>query len=210
MRCPFCRNADSRVIDSREADDGAGDPPPPVLPGVRPAVHHRRGGRARGRQAQRGHRAVQPGQGHRRRPPGLPGPAGRRGRSSPLLAQRVEEPIRATGAAEVPSHEVGPGHPRPAAGARRGRLPALRQRLPVVHLGRGLREGDRRAQRADGPTAGRPGPRTGDDAGAAAPSSVRPRPAHRTPRTHAAHRQPADPQPSPDRQHATTRESSTP
>ena len=47
-----------------------------------------------------------------------------------LLAQRVEETIRARGAAEVPSHEVGPGDPRPAAGAGRGGLPALRQRLP--------------------------------------------------------------------------------
>ena len=73
---------------------------------VRPAVHHGRGGGARGGQAQRRHRAVQPGQGRQRRPQGLPGPAVDEDALA-LLAQRVEEAVRAGGAAEVPSHEVG-------------------------------------------------------------------------------------------------------
>ena len=45
-----------------------------------------------------------------------------------LLAQRVEEAVRATGCAEIDAHEVGPGDPRAAARARRGRLPAVRVR----------------------------------------------------------------------------------
>ena len=61
-----------------------------------------------------------------------------------LLAQRVEEAVRATRRGRDPQPRGGPGHPRPAARARRGRLPALRQRLPLVRLARGLREGDRR------------------------------------------------------------------
>ena len=59
MRCPYCRHADSRVVDSREADDGA------LI---------------------------------------------RRRRSCPECGRRfttVEEAVRARGAAEVPSHEVG-------------------------------------------------------------------------------------------------------
>ncbi len=106
MRCPFCRHSDCRVIDSREVDDGQ-------------ATRRRRScaacGRrfttveeagARRRQAQRCHRAVQPGEGRQRGPPGLPG--------APVdedalqqLAHRVEEAVRAGGTAEIPSHEVG-------------------------------------------------------------------------------------------------------
>ena len=44
MRCPYCRHPDSRVTDSREQDERPGHPPPPLLPGVRPPVHHARGG----------------------------------------------------------------------------------------------------------------------------------------------------------------------
>src|SRR3569833_1476092 len=60
MHCPFCRNPDSRVIDSRSTDDGA-------------AIRRRRAPS-----------------------PALPPP--------PL---RVEQAIRATGNAEMASHEVG-------------------------------------------------------------------------------------------------------
>src|SRR3954451_21298249 len=59
---------------------GPGDPSPSLLHGVREAVHHRRGGRPRGGQAQRGPRAVQPRQGRARSGPGLSGTSGRPGR----------------------------------------------------------------------------------------------------------------------------------
>ena len=61
-----------------------------------------------------------------------------------LLAQRVEETVRAKGAAEVPEPRRRPGDPRAAARARRGGLPAVRQRLPVVRLAGRLRARDRR------------------------------------------------------------------
>ena len=47
-----------------------------------------------------------------------------------LLAQRVEETVRASGVAEIEAHEVGLAVLRAAARARRGRLPALRVGLP--------------------------------------------------------------------------------
>ena len=80
MRCPFCRHPGLPGHRLARGRRRPGHPPPPVLPGVLAPVHHGRGGAARGGQAQRGHRAVQPEQGHRRRAPGLPGPPGRRGR----------------------------------------------------------------------------------------------------------------------------------
>src|SRR3954464_2020995 len=123
---------------------GGDDAPPSVVPPVRAPVHHRRGGGARRRQAERRERAVQPGQGRRRCPAGVPGPAGRRG---PAAAARP------AGGGRRPRHRVrggaqprgGAGNPAPAAGAGRGGLPPLRQRLPGLHLARGLREGDHRA-----------------------------------------------------------------
>ena len=80
MHCPFCRHTDSRVIDSRTTDDGTAHPPAPPVPRVRPPLHHGRDGQPERRQALRRHRAVQPRQGARRRPQGLPGPPGHRGR----------------------------------------------------------------------------------------------------------------------------------
>ncbi|MBB3664337.1 MULTISPECIES: transcriptional regulator NrdR [Prauserella] len=106
MRCPFCRHADSRVVDSREVDEGQ-------------AIRRRRSCSKCGRRFTtsesmvlavvkrsgvteqfsrdkviRGvHRACQ----------------GRPVDDDALqqLAQRVEESIRAAGVAEIPSHEVG-------------------------------------------------------------------------------------------------------
>ena len=129
MRCPFCHNADSRVIDSREADEGA-------------TTRRRRSCPECGRRFTTVEEAVlavvkrsgvsEPFNrskvvaGVRRACQGRPVDEDQ----LPLLAQQVEDAIRATGAAEVPSHEVGLAILRPAARARRGRLPALRQRLP--------------------------------------------------------------------------------
>src|ERR1700727_946947 len=106
MYCPYCRNPDSRVIDSRTADDGA-------------AIRRRRSCPACGRRfttqetvilmvgkrsgvtepftPDKISRAV------RRACQGRPVSGDQRA----ILAQRVEDTIRARGCAEVPSHEVG-------------------------------------------------------------------------------------------------------
>lgn len=106
MRCPFCRHADSRVVDSREADEGQiirrrrscpecgrrfTTVEEPVL-----AVVKRSGVTepfSRDKVARGVRRACQ----------------GRPVDEDALqqLAQRVEEAVRSTGCAEVPSHEVG-------------------------------------------------------------------------------------------------------
>ena len=107
MRCPYCRHADSRVVDSREADDGQ-------------LIRRRRSCPECGkrfttveeavladRQAQRRHRAVQPHEDH------VAGCArrARAGRSTTTRSRcwprRSRSTIRARGTAEVPSHEVG-------------------------------------------------------------------------------------------------------
>ena len=106
MRCPFCHNADSRVIDSREADEGA-------------TTRRRRSCPACGRRFTTVEEAVlavvkrsgvvEPFNrskvvaGVRRACQGRPVDEDQ----FQLLAQQVEDAIRATGAAEVPSHEVG-------------------------------------------------------------------------------------------------------
>jgi len=106
MRCPFCRHGDSRVIDSREVDDGQ-------------AIRRRRSCAACGRRFTTVEEAVlavvkrsgvsEPFNrskvvaGVRRACQGRPVDEDQ----LQLLAQQVEDTIRASGAAEVPSHEVG-------------------------------------------------------------------------------------------------------
>jgi transcriptional repressor NrdR len=106
VRCPFCHNADSRVIDSREADEGA-------------TTRRRRSCPACGRRFTTVEEAVlavvkrsgvvEPFNrskvvaGVRRACQGRPVDEDQ----LQLLAQQVEDAIRASGAAEVPSHEVG-------------------------------------------------------------------------------------------------------
>ncbi len=90
----------------RATDDGTAHPPPSPVPRVRPPVHHGRDREPVGRQALRRHRAVQPRQGPRRRPQGLPGPPGHRGRPRPARpAGRGDHPRQ--GSAEIDAHEVG-------------------------------------------------------------------------------------------------------
>ena len=73
---------------------------------LRTPVHDRRRGGSGGRQAQRRHRAVQSRQGGQRRPAACQGrPVDEDALAQ--LAHRVEEAVRAGGAAEIPSHEVG-------------------------------------------------------------------------------------------------------
>jgi transcriptional repressor NrdR len=106
MRCPHCRYADSRVVDSREGDDGAlirrrrqcqecGKRFTTVEEAVL-AVVKRSGATepfSRAKIVAGVHKACQ----------GRPVDEDAIAR----LAQRVEETIRARGAAEIPSHEVG-------------------------------------------------------------------------------------------------------
>lgn len=106
MHCPFCRNPDSRVIDSRAADDGA-------------AIRRRRSCPECGRRFTTQETVLQ----MVAKRCGVTEPFSRekiiagvrracQGRpvDEDALAQlghRVEETVRATGNAEVPSHEIG-------------------------------------------------------------------------------------------------------
>jgi transcriptional repressor NrdR len=106
MRCPYCRHADSRVVDSREADDGQ-------------LIRRRRACPECGRRFTTVEEAVLAVV----KRSGVTEPFSRakiitgvrkacQGRpvdddALALLAQRVEDAIRARGAAEVPSHDVG-------------------------------------------------------------------------------------------------------
>jgi len=106
MRCPYCRHPDSRVVDSREAEDGQ-------------LIRRRRSCPECGRRFTTVEEAVLAAV----KRSGVTEPFSRveiisgvrkacQGRpvdddALALLAQRVEDAIRARGAAEVPSHEVG-------------------------------------------------------------------------------------------------------
>lgn len=106
MRCPFCHHPDSRVIDSRDVDEGK-------------ATRRRRACPECGRRFTTVEEAVlavvkrsgvtepflrdKVVNGVRRACQGRPVDAD----ALQQLAHRVEETIRASGAAEVPSHEIG-------------------------------------------------------------------------------------------------------
>ena len=106
MRCPYCRHADSRVVDSREADDGQ-------------LIRRRRSCPECGKRFTTVEEAVLAVV----KRSGVTEPFSRikimsgvrkacQGRpvdedAIALLAQKVEETVRARGAAEIPSHDVG-------------------------------------------------------------------------------------------------------
>ncbi|WP_409182131.1 transcriptional regulator NrdR [Amycolatopsis sp. VS8301801F10] len=106
MRCPFCRHADSRVVDSREVDEGQ-------------AIRRRRSCAECGRRFTTSETMVlavvkrsgateqfsrdKVVNGVRRACQGRPVDDD----ALQKLAQRVEESIRSAGLAEIPSHEVG-------------------------------------------------------------------------------------------------------
>ena len=106
MNCPFCRNTDSRVVDSRSADDGA-------------AIRRRRQCPECGRRfstletaslsvvkrsgASEPFSRLKIMSGVRKACQGRPVGEG----DLALLAQRVEEQIRNTGCAQIDAHEVG-------------------------------------------------------------------------------------------------------
>ena len=141
MHCPFCRATDTRVVDSRTADDGL-------------AIRRRRQCAECGRRFTTAENAMlvvvkrsgatEPFSrakvlvGVRKACQGRPVSED----DLALLAQRVEESVRATGAAEIDSHEVGMTILGPLARARRGGLPTVRQRLSIVRVAGGLRVGD--------------------------------------------------------------------
>ena len=106
MRCPFCHNADSRVIDSREADEGSTTRRRRSCPRccrrfttVEEAVLAvvKRSGVSEPFNRSKVVAGV------RRACQGRPVDEDQ----LQLLAQQVEDTIRASGAAEVPAHEVG-------------------------------------------------------------------------------------------------------
>ena len=106
MRCPYCRHADSRVVDSREAEDGQ-------------LIRRRRACPECGRRFTTVEEAILAVV----KRSGVTEPFSRskvvagvrkacQGRpvdddAIAVLAQKVEEAVRARGAAEIPSHEVG-------------------------------------------------------------------------------------------------------
>ncbi|WP_149360123.1 transcriptional regulator NrdR [Lolliginicoccus suaedae] len=106
MRCPFCKSTNSRVVDSREADEGQ-------------AIRRRRSCTDCGRRFTTVETAVLA----VLKRSGVTEPFSRdkviRGVRSAcqgrdvaedalhLLAQQVEDTVRASGAAEIPSHEIG-------------------------------------------------------------------------------------------------------
>lgn len=122
MQCPFCRHHDTRVLDSRAADDGA-------------AIRRRR----QCQQCDMRFTTVEQVSLSVRKSSGTTEPFSRdkvvtgvrkacQGRpvsetDLARLGQQVEEAIRATGAAEVPSHEVG-----------MATLPPLRELDEVAYL----------------------------------------------------------------------------
>ena len=106
MRCPFCHNADSRVIDSREADEGATTRRRRSCPGcgrrfttVEEAVLAvvKRSGVSEPFNRSKVVAGV------RRACQGRPVDEAQLA----VLAAKVEDAVRATGSAEVPSNEVG-------------------------------------------------------------------------------------------------------
>ena len=147
MHCPFCRHTDSRVVDSRAADDGTAIRRRRQCPECGRRFTTVENAALDGGQAQRGRpsrsAATRSVSGVRKACQGRPVTED----DLALLAQRVEEAVRATGAAEIDAHEVGLADPRAAARARRGRLPAFRLGLPVLRLARGLRGRDHPAPR---------------------------------------------------------------
>ena len=124
VRCPYCRENDDKVVDSRVADDGAAIRRRRECLGVRPPVHHLRAGRGARRCscAKRSgvRRAVRPGQARGRASSGpWPDRLDRRGDG-----RRARRRGRggAAGRGRRGRERAGrPGRPRAAAGPRPGR-----------------------------------------------------------------------------------------
>ena len=147
MHCPFCRHPDSRVVDSRETDEGQ-------------AIRRRRSCPECGRRFTTVETAVLAVV----KRSGVTEPFSRekvisgvrracQGRQVDddalnLLAQQVEDTVRATGSPGGAQPRGGAGDPRAAARTRRGGLSTVRVGVPLVHVRRRLRARDRGAARA--------------------------------------------------------------
>src|SRR6059036_435000 len=106
MHCPFCRHPDSRVVDSREADDGAAIRRRRACPecGKRFTTVETTGLTVLKRSgASEPFSRAKVADGVRKACSGRPVDED----ALALLAQQVEEAVRSSGAAEVPAHEVG-------------------------------------------------------------------------------------------------------
>ena len=144
MHCPYCKNEDTKVLDSRVADDGG-------------SIRRRRTCAA----CDRRFTTVEKMQLTVLKRSGATEPFNRdkaiagvrkacKGRpvtddQLACLGQEVEDALRLSGQAEFAAHEVGLAILGPAARARRGGLPPLRERLPRVRVRRRLRGRDRDA-----------------------------------------------------------------
>ena len=155
MHCPFCRHGDSRVVDSRTHRRRHRDPPAPSVPGVRAPLHHPRDGEPERAQALRAPPSRSAG------PRSLAGvrkacqgrPVGEDDLA--LLAQRVEEAVRATGSAEVDAHEVGLATLEPLRELDEVAYLRFASRLPGLRLAGGLRVRHHAAARRARPDRGR-------------------------------------------------------
>ena len=128
MRCPHCGTRETRVVDSRDLDEAADDPPSPRVPGLHDPVHDlraRRGRPAGRRQARRHPPGVRPRQARRR-----PGKALTR-RPVPTTP-RTARPTRSRRSCARP---VSPRSPARASGAGDGQAaaPSTRSRTSGSH-----------------------------------------------------------------------------
>ena len=144
MHCPNCKNEDTKVLDSRVADDGG-------------SIRRRRTCAA----CDRRFTTVEKMQLTVLKRSGATEPFNRdkaiagvrkacKGRpvtdaQLACLGQDVEDALRLSGQAEFDANEVGLAILAPLRGARRGGLPPLRERLPRVRVGRRLRRRDQDA-----------------------------------------------------------------
>ena len=147
MYCPYCRNTDTKVLDSRVAEDGSSirrrrqcldcEKRFTTMELMQLTVVKRSGAT----EAFSRDKAVA---GVRKACKGRPVTE----HDLACLGEAVEDALRGSGQAEFAAHEVGMAILGAAARARRGRLPAVRQRLQGLRVRRGLRDRDRRPARA--------------------------------------------------------------
>ncbi len=153
MHCPFCRSTDTRVLDSRVADDGSSIRRRRSCPACEKRFTTveqmqltvvKRSGACEPFTREKAISGV------RKACKGRPVSEDDLAR----LGQTVEDSLRGEGWAEVPAHEIGLAILGPAPRARRGRLPALRERLPGLRVRGGLRDRDRDAPHGAQPFGG--------------------------------------------------------
>ena len=147
MHCPFCQHHDTKVLDSRVAEDGCSirrrrccqscEQRFTTLELMQLTVVKRSGAT----EAFDRDKAIA---GVRKACNGRPVSEDDLAR----LGQQVEDALRGSGQAEFPAHEVGMAILGAAARARRRRVPAVRQRLQAVRVRRRLRDRDREPAQA--------------------------------------------------------------